>query len=84
MFRKIIIELTAPICGCKVQNLQWTILRDAAPTRLGISCKTCKTELIVGHDMLGAVFALDKPYPGAGVEKPKEEPLPANVIPFKK
>lgn len=71
MFKNITINLTAPICKCRVQKLSWTIYKDEKQNScLSISCETCKTQLKIPYEQFLGHFALDNPYPGP--EPPKE------------
>lgn len=77
MFRRILIELTSPICSCEEQDLLWNVPHDAAGPYLVLTCKTCGTVLTVPKVKFMAMFKLDIPYPG------KKEPSVAAPQPTK-
>ena len=76
MFKKIDIQLSGPICACLEQNLEWTPIvmakdkEDRNKYGLQITCKTCRSQLIVGWTQFVASITCDDPYPG------KQEPIP--------
>jgi len=72
MFKCLTIHLTEPICGCDEENLSWFICYTEQGHGLGLECKTCKTQLRVGHSHFVAGFAFDKKYPGRQAPKPKQ------------
>ena len=75
MFTGITINLTAPICSCKEQNLWWHVPYIENKPTLKIGCFTCGTSLHVGTEQFKAGFSFLTPY--AGVAKtPPPLPLP--------
>lgn len=82
VFKRITIELTAPICGCDEQDFSWTTPQGTDGPTLQIACKKCKTTLTVGNSEFKAAFSLDTPYPKGRAEK-KEAKILQLVIPPK-
>lgn len=82
MFKRIIIELSGPICNCLERDLAWSIRDDIVGREihrgLDISCKTCGTKLSVSNDKFVAGWKLDIPYPGKP-PAPKKEPPPPEM-----
>lgn len=81
MFKRISIELDGPICNCDEQQIAWcpVEVRDekgiVTAHELHLTCKECKTKLIVPNGKFKASFSFDKPYPGKKeVVKAKQEP----------
>jgi hypothetical protein len=61
MFKKIVIEMTGPICGCRESDLSWS---PQGPLKgLVIKCRTCETVLEVAHAKFLGSFKFDTPYP---------------------
>lgn len=75
MFKRIIIELTEPVCKCEVQDLNWSVPDGLS---LKIECKKCKTFLVVGTDAFKAAIVFDQPYPKIKKDEPRT--FPGNVI----
>src|SRR3990167_10739807 len=59
-FRRIEIQITAPICSCREGNLRWGVTVEGG---MFISCKTCGVQIKIPQDKFVASFKLDKPYP---------------------
>lgn len=82
LFKRIIIELSGPICTCPERDLAWSIRDDIKAGKvyrgLNITCKTCGTELQVSNDKFVAGWKLDTPYPGKP-PAPKKDPPPPEM-----
>lgn len=76
MFRRIVIEVTAPICSCEEQDLLWNVPHDAMGPYLVLTCKTCGTALTVPRSKFMAIFKFDTPYPG---KKESSVPQPTKL-----
>ena len=73
MFKYISIRLTSPICNCPEETLSWGI--DKGPksrARMILTCKTCKTQLLVPNGKFVARFEFDQPYPGPDEDEDEE------------
>jgi hypothetical protein len=89
MFKRIMIELTEPICNCDERDISWGIHYDhCMRAGLSFSCKTCDTKLLVPHDRFVAGFKLDRDYPGKKSEPQKKTTLDVldggRAVPFEK
>lgn len=71
MFKRIVIELTGPICNCEFQHLAWWPTSIEGKWGLVLECSMCGTKLTVSNAKFVAGWALDTPYP-AGV-KPRSD-----------
>ncbi|MEY4722757.1 MAG: hypothetical protein RLZZ324_270 [Candidatus Parcubacteria bacterium] len=64
MFKRVIIELTGPICNCPSENLSWGFGCDRdGKLEMTLECLTCHGKLVVPEEKLGALFRLDVRYP---------------------
>lgn len=73
MFKRLVIEMSDPICNCDEQNLSWIPSSDSKGANLIIKCKSCSTQLIVSHEKYVAGWSFERPYPG---KKKEEKPKP--------
>lgn len=61
MFKNLTINLSAPICSCTPQEYSWGIgFNIDCRTELHLTCKGCKTELIIPNKKFVAEFNIDK------------------------
>jgi hypothetical protein len=75
MFKKIVIELSGPICTCDKGDLEWIVIPETKGPALTIRCKTCNVKLIIPYEKFIADFKVDTSYPGgwAGAPVTKNE-----------
>jgi hypothetical protein len=59
VFRRIVIELTGPLCGCLEDSLCWWLTAET----VRLHCETCKTELTVPRRNLIVTFQVEEAYP---------------------
>ncbi len=66
--------LPGPICVCDKENLGWGFKVSDGNKNIvfRVFCKTCGSELVIPGEKLGAIFKLEKPYPG-GEKNNKEK-----------
>ncbi len=79
MFKRIVIELTGPICTCKVGKLSWCPRKTDEGYGFKIWCDTCDTTILVPFEKFIAGWRLDAPYPEqdtGDLVEPRKEPEP--------
>lgn len=83
MFKKVVVQMTEPICHCEEQNIGWSVLQSQVGPSLVVWCNTCRVRVEIPNKEFKAMFHFEKPYPG----KPKPaveviERKPGDVIDF--
>lgn len=72
MMKRMVIELTGPICKCPEQNLCLTLTAGSPDFTVTVGCNDCGAKLSLPFMKLKLNFDLDTPYPGKPKLKPKE------------
>ena len=58
-YRETIFHFAAPICGCKKQNLSWSVTDDA----IFFECKTCQIRVTIPNKSWKPHLIFKIPYP---------------------